>query len=380
LSAALLGHVALLAVLSLNLVNRDRMPDIVQEPMGVELVDEADLGSGLPSPAPLAGAVPDNQPAPVPDAVPMPSGPTPAELAAEAARKKADAQAAEAREKAAQEAKAAADAAAKVAAAERAAKQSRDAAAAKVALVKAQAEAKLAKQKADAAKKAAEARDAAVKAAQAKAAQEKAAREKAAKDAAARAAQAARDKAAKDAAAKTAQAAKDKAARDAAAKATAAKDAAAKAAAAKAAAAKAAADRAKLQGKGGTGLKDIKLDGKDTSAGSTPDKGGMSAGAATQAITISLSSAIAPRFQRCAPSGFDTNLIITPITLRINKDGSLAGVDVGAQTGINENNQTQAGPLKACAIKAAQAAAPFTNLPKDHYNQWANWRMRLKTK
>jgi hypothetical protein len=51
-----------------------------------------------------------------------------------------------------------------------------------------------------------------------------------------------------------AQAAKDKAA----------KDAAARAAAAKAAAAKAAAEKAKQQGKGGTGLKDIKLDGKDT--------------------------------------------------------------------------------------------------------------------
>lgn len=356
LSLALMGHVALLAALSLSLMNRDRMPDIVQEPMGVELVDEADLGSGLPSPAPLAGAVPDNQPAPVPDAVPLPSGSTPAERAAEAARKRADAQAAEAREKAAQEAKAAADAAAKVAAAERAAKQLRDAAAAKAALLKAQAEAKLAKQKADAAKKAAEARDAAVKAAQAKAA--------------ARAAQAAKDKAAKDAAARAAQTAKDKAA----------KDSAAKVAAAKAAAAKAAAEKAKQQGKGGTGLKDIKLDGKDTSAGSTPDKGGLSAGEATKAITISLANAVAPRFQRCAPSGFDTNLIITPITLRINKDGSLAGVDVGAQTGINDNNKTQAGPLKACAIKAAQAAAPFTNLPKDHYNQWANWRMRLKTK
>jgi TolA protein len=365
LSLALMGHVALLAALSLSLINRDRMPDIVQEPMGVELVDEADLGSGLPSPAPLAGAVPDNQPAPVPDAVPMPAGPTPAELAAEAARKRADAQAAEAREKAAQEAKAAADAAAKVAAAERAAKQSRDAAAAKAALVKAQAEAKLAKQKADAAKKAAEARDAAVKAAQAKAAAEKAAREKAARETAARAAQAAKDKAAKDAAARAAQAVKDKAAKDAAAK---------------AAAAKAAAEKAKQQGKGGTGLKDIKLDGKDNSAGNTPDKGGLSAGEATKAITISLANAVAPRFQRCAPSGFDTNLIITPITLRINKDGSLAGVDVGTQTGINDNNQTQAGPLKACAIKAAQAAAPFTNLPKDHYNQWANWRMRLKTK
>ncbi|HMT44334.1 MAG TPA: cell envelope integrity protein TolA [Chakrabartia sp.] len=365
LSLALMGHVALLAALSLSLINRDRMPDIVQEPMGVELVDEADLGSGLPSPAPLAGAVPDNQPAPVTDAVPMPAGPTPAELAAEAARKRADAQAAEAREKAAQEAKAAADAAAKVAAAERAAKQSRDAAAAKAALVKAQAEAKLAKQKADAAKKAAEARDAAVKAAQAKAAAEKAAREKAARETAARAAQAAKDKAAKDAAARAAQAVKDKAAKDAAAK---------------AAAAKAAAEKAKQQGKGGTGLKDIKLDGKDNSAGNTPDKGGLSAGEATKAITISLANAVAPRFQRCAPSGFDTNLIITPITLRINKDGSLAGVDVGTQTGINDNNQTQAGPLKACAIKAAQAAAPFTNLPKDHYNQWANWRMRLKTK
>ncbi len=369
LSAALLGHVALLAVLSLNLVNRDRMPDIVQEPMGVELVDEADLGSGLPSPAPLAGAVPDNQPAPVPDAVPMPAGPTPAELAAEAARKKADAQAAEAHEKAAQEAKAAADAAAKVAAAERAAKQSRDAAAAKAALAKAQAEARLAKQKADAAKKAAEARDAAVKAAQAKAAQEKAARDKAAREAAARAAQAAKDKAAKDAAAKAAQAAKDKAA----------KDAAAKAAAAKAAAAKAAAEKAK-QGKGGTGLKDIKLDGKDTSAGSTPDKSGMSAGAATKAIQISLVNVIEAKFKRCAPSGFDANLIITTIMLHINRDGSLESVDVISQSGSNESNRAQLEPHKACALKAARTAAPFTNLPKDHYNQWANWRMRLKTK
>jgi colicin import membrane protein len=340
LSLALLGHIALVAVLSLKLISDKSMPDIVAEPMTVDLVTDGGEPMSLPAPAPVPDQAPDGEPAPTTDAVPLPQGPSPEQVAE---RARADAAEAAAQAKASQEAADAKAAADRAAAAALAARKSKDAATAKLALQKAEADAKAARDKAAASKAAAD----------------KAARDKAARDAAAKLA------AQKAAAAKAANA---KAAAD-----KAAKDAAAKAAAEKARLAKLKNDAAK--GKGGTGLGDLQIGGD-----ATPKGDGISTQQTQQIIDTAMRDVLSPRFRRCAPTGIDLDKIITFVQIDLKPDGSVANVAVTDQTGINDSNRPQANLLKACAIKAVRTSPPFTNFPVEHYALWKSLKKKLKTK
>ncbi len=175
--------------------------------------------------------------------------------------------------------------------------------------------------------------------ASARTAREKAAREKAAREASARAAseKAAREKAAREA---SARAAREKVERERLAREAAAREAATQDAEARR----------------------------------------LAAIEARKNIKISLGRAIEPYFKRCAPSGFDVNLIGTQIDLHIRQNGSLEDVVLHGQTGINENNTTQAPLLRECALKAARSAAPFASLPTEFYDVWKVWKMTLKTR
>ncbi len=93
-----------------------------------------------------------------------------------------------------------------------------------------------------------------------------------------------------------------------------------------------------------------------------------------------LGSVIGPRFQKCAPSGVDVNLILTDIDVLLNADGSVADVVFIKQSEVNESNSAQAAPLRSCAIRAAKSAPPFTSLPKDQYDAWKRIPMRLKVR
>ncbi len=78
-----------------------------------------------------------------------------------------------------------------------------------------------------------------------------------------------------------------------------------------------------------------------------------------------------------APSGLDSEQLVTVLAFRLNEDGSLAGRPrVVSQSGITDSNRPQA-PLHAeRAIRAVQRAAPF-DLPDEYYEAWKNisqWR------
>lgn len=74
---ALVGHVALFAVLSLGLVSTAKLPPMVNEPMDVILTDEVGLRSAVPNPATEAPA-PSEAPELAPPEEPAPAEPTPA--------------------------------------------------------------------------------------------------------------------------------------------------------------------------------------------------------------------------------------------------------------------------------------------------------------
>jgi outer membrane biosynthesis protein TonB len=99
---------------------------------------------------------------------------------------------------------------------------------------------------------------------------------------------------------------------------------------------------------------------------------GVSAAAMTGAQKASLNSLIYTQLRPHwrPPSGADAELLITRLSVRLNKDGSLASdPEVITQDGINDSNRAQAKLHADRAIQAVRRAAPF-NLPPQFYDGW----------
>lgn len=79
-----------------------------------------------------------------------------------------------------------------------------------------------------------------------------------------------------------------------------------------------------------------------------------------------------------APSGVDSELLVSVVSWRLNEDGSLAG-SPRCRTNpdsITDSNRPQAGLHCERAIRAVRQAAPF-DLPDEYYEAWKNitaWR------
>lgn len=75
-----------------------------------------------------------------------------------------------------------------------------------------------------------------------------------------------------------------------------------------------------------------------------------------------------------APSGVDSELLITELAFDLDEEGRLRGRPrVLRQGGINASNRPQAGLHAERAIRAVQLAAPF-DLPDEYYNAWKSIR------
>lgn len=93
---------------------------------------------------------------------------------------------------------------------------------------------------------------------------------------------------------------------------------------------------------------------------------------AQASLIQALSRQIKPHWN--APSGVDTELLVTELAFNLNEDGTLAGRPrVLRQSGINASNRPQAGLHAERAIRAVQLAAPF-DLPTEYYNAWKSIR------
>jgi hypothetical protein len=75
-----------------------------------------------------------------------------------------------------------------------------------------------------------------------------------------------------------------------------------------------------------------------------------------------------------APSGVDTELLVTELAFDLDENGRLKGRPrVLRQSGINDSNRPQAALHAERAIRAVQLAAPF-DLPDEYYNAWKSIR------
>jgi hypothetical protein len=89
-----------------------------------------------------------------------------------------------------------------------------------------------------------------------------------------------------------------------------------------------------------------------------------------QAITVAVDREIAPFWQRNVPSGIDVEQLRVTLEIRLNRDGSIAGIrQVGELTGTTESNRPQQALFVERAIRSIRQAAPF-NLPVEHYDEW----------
>lgn len=99
-----------------------------------------------------------------------------------------------------------------------------------------------------------------------------------------------------------------------------------------------------------------------------------------------IGSAIARQVQPCADRqvypGPGAERIVTPIALRLNRDGSLAGAPrVGRQRGLDDENRRYAQRVADIAIAAFTGCSPLRGLPAELYDVprgWSNFTMNYR--
>jgi hypothetical protein len=132
----------------------------------------------------------------------------------------------------------------------------------------------------------------------------------------------------------------------------------------------------------GLGELDPRSFGRDPAArNNTPPAAVMSAAAAAD-----IASAIARQVQPCADRqvypGPGAERIVTPVMLRLNRDGSLAGRPrIGQQRGLDDENGRYAQRVADIAVAAFTGCSPLRGLPQDLYDVprgWSNFTMNYR--
>lgn len=132
----------------------------------------------------------------------------------------------------------------------------------------------------------------------------------------------------------------------------------------------------------------LKLDTSDwvksDSRSTTPSKATDGAVAAT--IGPAQQSALAAEIRRQikpfwkAPTGADADLLRTTVSVRLGRDGSLAGdPQIVETTGVTASNSAQVHLHQEQAIKAVRLAAPF-RLPPALYDGWKSFTVNVDRK
>jgi outer membrane biosynthesis protein TonB len=123
--------------------------------------------------------------------------------------------------------------------------------------------------------------------------------------------------------------------------------------------------------------------GRDPSPSRNPNPPGavMSASAAAD-IASAISRQIQPCADRQVYPGPGAERIVTPVMLRLNRDGSLAGRPrVGQQRGLDDENSRYAQRVADLAVNSFVACSPLRGLPSELYDVprgWSNFTMNYR--
>lgn len=123
------------------------------------------------------------------------------------------------------------------------------------------------------------------------------------------------------------------------------------------------------------------------SFGADPQRAAGTPGAVmSTAAAASIAQAIQRQIQPCADRqvnpGPGAERIVTPISLRLNRDGSLIGRPrVGRQRGLDDENSRYAQRVADLAVNAFVSCAPLRGLPQELYDVprgWSNFTMNYR--
>ncbi len=127
--------------------------------------------------------------------------------------------------------------------------------------------------------------------------------------------------------------------------------------------------------------------GADFLKGLSPDKSPGKANAPHAAAVSAQSMAglvalIAAKVKPCynpPAGGADAGQISTVLSIRMNRDGSVASVTPGAQTGVNGSNQAYARQMADAARRAVLRCSPISGLPPELYQGgWDDFDFRFR--
>ncbi len=94
------------------------------------------------------------------------------------------------------------------------------------------------------------------------------------------------------------------------------------------------------------------------------------------AIQFSIKGEAQPKWNGCRiVRGPDITQLRTVIKFRLKTNGALDAITSINTTGQTPSNKTQVARFEECAEFAVRAAAPFGNLPAEHYSAWQNYKL-----
>ena len=122
---------------------------------------------------------------------------------------------------------------------------------------------------------------------------------------------------------------------------------------------------------------------KGLSPSKAPGKASAPHAAAISAQSMSgLIGLIASKVKPCynpPAGGADSGQIVTILSIRMNKDGSVANVTPGAQSGVNGSNSAYARQMADAAVRAVKRCSPITGLPPELYDGgWSDFDFRFR--
>jgi outer membrane biosynthesis protein TonB len=135
----------------------------------------------------------------------------------------------------------------------------------------------------------------------------------------------------------------------------------------KSAAGEGSADKARASRLGPNFLKGIADDTPAPAAKAAASAAPLGA-AEARALNAEITRQLKPYWR--APTGADVDQLVTVLTWRLNRDGTIAsGPTVVSQTGKTDSNRPQQQLHIEAAIRAVKSAAPY-NLPPQYYDNW----------
>jgi outer membrane biosynthesis protein TonB len=121
---------------------------------------------------------------------------------------------------------------------------------------------------------------------------------------------------------------------------------------------------------------------KGLSADKAPGKANAPRAAAVSAQSMAgLAALLLQQVKPCynpPAGGADAGQIATVLNLRMNKDGSVAAVEIGDQSGVNGQNQAYARQMADAARRAVLRCAPFKLPPEMYQGGWDDFGFRFR--